>query len=53
MALPTNPSISSIRCVLRITVSVRTRKGEDLGVMTPNAFISKCFMEIATKSKEV
>ena len=35
------------------TVSVRTRKGEDLGAMTPEAFLSKCLMEIATKSKEV
>ena len=35
------------------TVSVRTRKGEDLGAMTPDAFIAKCLMEIATKSKEV
>ncbi len=35
------------------TVSVRTRKGDDLGAMTPEAFMSKCLMEIATKSKEV
>ena len=35
------------------TVSVRTRKGEDLGAMTPNEFTAKCLMEIATKSKEV
>ena len=35
------------------TVSVRTRKGEDLGAMSPDAFIAKCMMEIATKSKEV
>ena len=35
------------------TVSVRTRKGEDLGAMTPDEFIAKCLMEIATKSKEV
>ncbi len=35
------------------TVSVRTRKGDDLGAMTPDAFLSKCLMEIATKSKEV
>ena len=35
------------------TVSVRTRKGEDLGAMTPDAFMAKCLMEIATKSKEV
>ena len=35
------------------TVSVRTRKGEDLGAMTPDEFIAKCLLEIATKSKEV
>ncbi len=35
------------------TVSVRTRKGEDLGAMTPEAFIAKCMEEIASKSKEV
>jgi len=35
------------------TVSVRTRKGDDLGAMTLDQFISKCLMEIATKSKEV
>ena len=35
------------------TVSVRTRKGDDLGAQTPDAFIAKCLMEIATKSKEV
>ena len=35
------------------TVSVRTRKGEDLGAMTPTEFLSKCLLEIATKSKEV
>ncbi len=35
------------------TVSVRTRKGDDLGAMTPDAFLSKCLMEIATKSKEI
>ena len=35
------------------TVSVRTRKGEDLGAMTPEEFTAKCLMEIATKSKEV
>ena len=35
------------------TVSVRTRKGDDLGAMTPGEFLSKCLMEIATKSKEV
>ena len=35
------------------TVSVRTRKGDDLGAMTPDAFIAKCLTEIATKSKEI
>ena len=35
------------------TVSVRTRKGEDLGAMTPDEFITKCLMEITSKSKEV
>ena len=35
------------------TVSVRTRKGENLGAMTPDAFIAKCLAEIASKSKEV
>ena len=35
------------------TVSVRTRKGEDLGAMTPAEFLAKCLLEIATKSKEV
>ena len=35
------------------TVSVRTRGGEDLGAMTPDEFMAKCLMEIATKSKEV
>ena len=35
------------------TVSVRTRKGDDLGAMTPAEFTAKCLMEIATKSKEI
>ena len=35
------------------TVSVRTRKGDDLGAMTPDEFMAKCLMEIATKSKDV
>ena len=35
------------------TVSVRTRKGDDLDAMTPDAFMSKCLMEIASKSKDV
>ena len=35
------------------TVSVRTRKGEDLGAMTPDEFTAKCLLEIAAKSKEV
>ena len=35
------------------TVSVRTRGGADLGAMTPDEFMAKCLLEIATKSKEV
>ena len=35
------------------TVSVRTRKGDDLGAMTPAEFTAKCLLEIASKSKEV
>ena len=35
------------------TVSVRTRKGEDLGAMTPAEFLAKVLLENATKSKEV
>ncbi len=35
------------------TVSVRTRTGEDLGAMTPDAFLAKCLMEVATKQKTV
>ncbi len=35
------------------TVSVRTRKGDDLGAMTPDEFLAKCLMEIATKSKDL
>ena len=35
------------------TVSVRTRKGEDLGAMTMDAFLSKCQAEIASKSKDI
>ena len=35
------------------TVSVRTRKGDDLGAMTPDAFIAKCLTEIASKTKEI
>ncbi len=34
------------------TVSVRTRTGEDLGAMTPDEFIAKCLLEIATKKKD-
>ena len=45
--------VSQEKTVHVIAVSVRTRKGEDLGAMTPDAFIAKCLMEIATKSKEV
>ena len=33
------------------TVSVRTRTGEDLGAMTPEEFMAKALMEIATKAK--
>ena len=35
------------------TVSVRTRKGDDLGAMTLDAFTAKCLMEIASKTKEI
>ena len=35
------------------TVSVRTRKGDDLGAMTPAEFTARCLMEITSKSKEV
>ena len=35
------------------TVSVRTRKGEDLGAMAMDAFLSKCLSEIASKSKDI
>ena len=35
------------------TVSVRTRKGDDLGAMTPAEFTAKCLMELASKSNEV
>ena len=35
------------------TVSVRTRKGDDLGAMTMEAFLAKCAEEVASKSKEV
>ena len=35
------------------TVSVRTRKGEDLGAMTMDAFLSKCLAEITSKSKDI
>ena len=35
------------------TVSVRTHKGEDLGAMTMDAFLSKCLAEIASKSKDI
>ena len=35
------------------TVSIRTRKGEDLGAMTMDAFIAKCQAEIAAKSMDV
>ena len=35
------------------TVSVRTRKGDDLGAMTPDEFLAKCQAEIASKSKDI
>ena len=35
------------------TVSVRTRKGEDLGAMTPEEFTAKCLLEITNKDKTV
>ena len=35
------------------TVSVRTRKGDDLGAMTLDAFVAKCLKEISSKSLEV
>ena len=35
------------------TVSVRTRKGDDLGAMTPDEFTALCLKQIAAKSKEV
>ena len=35
------------------TVSVRTRKGDDLGAMSLDAFLGKCLSEIASKSNEV
>ena len=35
------------------TVSVRTRKGDDLGAMTMEAFLTKCQAEIDSKSREL
>ena len=35
------------------TVSVRTRKGDDLGAMTMEAFLAKCQTEIDSKSREL
>ena len=35
------------------TVSVRTRGGQDLGAMSPAAFLEKCLAEIQSKSREV
>ena len=35
------------------TVSVRTRKGDDLGAMSLDAFLGKCLSENASKSNEV
>ncbi len=34
------------------TVSLRTRTGEDLGAMAPEAFIARCLEHIASKSRE-
>ena len=34
------------------TVSLRTRTGEDLGAMAPEAFITRCLEHIASKSRE-
>ena len=35
------------------TVSVRTRKGDDLGAMSLDAFLAKCLEEIDAKSKDI
>ena len=35
------------------TVSVRTRKGDDLGAMTMEAFLEKCQAEIDSKSRDL
>ena len=35
------------------TVSVRTRKGDDLGAMTCAEFQAKCLAEIASKNKDI
>ena len=35
------------------TVSVRTRGGEDLGAMSLDAFLGKCLLEIASKTKDI
>ena len=35
------------------TVSVRTRKGDDLGAMSLDAFMSKCLAEIAAKNRDI
>ena len=35
------------------TVSVRTRKGDDLGAMSLGAFLAKCLEEIDAKSKDI
>ena len=34
------------------TVSVRTRKGEDLGAMSLEDFMSKALLQIATRAKD-
>ena len=35
------------------TVSVRTRKGDDLGAMTMEDFLAKCQAEIDSKSRDL
>ena len=43
----------SPNAVFTVILTATESKGEDLGAMTPDQFIAKCLMEIATKSKEV
>ena len=33
-------------------MKARTRKGEDLGAMTPEEFMSKALLQIATRAKD-